>query len=214
MLAQAVLKSSSPESDEHELPKPSLRRQRRVAVPFWQPRGDNAENIAAPPTMRVDAKWIALAPMSGSIIPARQSFPDTEAETSLRLVRVHRQRMPSHAIAARSQASDAKAHHVATDARTVVDAPAPSAMHLRSAELWFELLSEVEHDLAWRGGNGAADRRACVIKKGVSLSNSRAAQDGHERQDDVEVAHDYSLLESDAPAKSGLPNELGYMSSR
>lgn len=70
MLAQAVLKSSSPESDEHELPKPSLRRQRRVAVPFWQPRGDNAENIAAPPTMRVDAKWIALAPMSGSIIPA------------------------------------------------------------------------------------------------------------------------------------------------
>jgi hypothetical protein len=52
MLAQAVLKSSSPESDEHELPKPSLRRQRRVAVPFWQPRGDNAENIAAPPTMR------------------------------------------------------------------------------------------------------------------------------------------------------------------
>ena len=40
-------------------------------------------------------------------------LPDLEAEASLGLVRVDRERVPGHAVAPRAQATDAEPHHVA-----------------------------------------------------------------------------------------------------
>src|SRR4029077_799029 len=63
------------------------------------------------------------------------SLPDLEAEASLGLVRVDRERVPGHAVAPRAQATDAESHHVAADAGAAVDAAPAGAMHLPAAEL-------------------------------------------------------------------------------
>src|SRR6476660_7270836 len=99
--------------------------------------------------------------------PAPSLLPNPEAEASLRLVRIDGKGMPGHAVAARSQAADVDTHHVPADAGPVVHAPAPSTMHLSSAELRCKLLGEIARDLTRRGGNGAANGGGCMIEHSV-----------------------------------------------
>ena len=84
-------------------------------------------------------------------------------------MRIDRKRVPRHAVAARTQAADAKPHHIAAHAGAVVDARPAGATHLPAAEFGLELLGEIERDRSRRAGDGAANCRACMLKEGVGL---------------------------------------------
>ena len=66
-------------------------------------------------------------------------------------MRVNREHVPRHAIAAWSEPADAEAHHVPAYALAMVDARAGCVAHLGPAEHWFKCFGEIERDLA-RGG--------------------------------------------------------------
>ena len=83
--------------------------------------------------------------------PRARLLRDSEAKAALRLVRVNREHVPRHAVAARCQRPHAEAHHVAADALAVVDARAGCIVHLRPAELRFECFGEIERDWPGRG---------------------------------------------------------------
>ena len=65
------------------------------------------------------------APTAATSLYPVVSLPYLEAKASLGFVRVDRERVPRHAVAARTQAADAKPHHIAAHAGAAVERTSP-----------------------------------------------------------------------------------------
>ncbi len=92
---------------------------RLAATDVVTDRAMKAENIATPPTTRLDAKCTAREAISGSST-AEPSFAHVEAEAPLCGMGVDRKRVPGHAVTARRQRTHTETHDVAADALPMI----------------------------------------------------------------------------------------------
>jgi len=139
---------------------------------------------------------------------------NTEVETALCGVRIDRERMPRHRICPYGQSTDTDSHHIAADALAPVHTRARRIPYFCPTEFRFELLREVECDLPRRASNCTANRRACMIEHSVGLKRCCKAHTNQKENDKIELTHGHCPDGRDADANSGLPMELGKMSSR
>src|SRR5215471_8303569 len=142
------------------------------------------------------------------------SWFDLEAEAAFGAVRVDRQHLPEHLVAAGRQRvypDDDLLRIGRVDAAGGDDRSGARAQ-LRGGELRLERLAKPHAHLARRALHGAAHRRARMIELGMRISDRGTKREGEQAAQKTDGTHGHLLAA--AVLNSGAPIDFGKMSSR